>query len=410
MSDSQKHQEDLRRLRRELEKFLNWGSVEHWHSAMFKELSEKIYEASQVMLSPATLKRFFGVVNHQGSPSITTLNALCQLLGYENWREFKVSNPPGLYRWIQSLHKIPVYVLLGIVLLSATSLLISNHQSPIPIDEEAFTFSSRVLTNTYPNSVVFDFDLPDLQTDEVLIQQYWDTNKTIVVHPEQQQATGIYFFPGYFRAKLLVNGHSVREHDLFLKSNAWLGTVEYRPVPKYFSPQSNAEKNLTYPKDLVEEITESEDPLIMIYHFVSDLGNVSGDDFHLRATIRNTYQEKWAVCQTSRIYVLGTDGAMIIPMSRIGCSSDNNLMLNDFYLNGKEHDLSAFSTDLQDFTDIEILTVEKEVTVKFSGKEVYKATYQESMGRLVGLRFKFLGMGEVESFDLLDQDGNMVAF
>lgn len=410
MNDSQKHQKDLRRLRKELEKFLSWGSVEHWHSAMFKDLSQKIYDASQVMLSPATLKRFFGVVNHQGSPSITTLNALSTFLGYENWREFKVSHPPGLYAYFQAKYKIPVYMLLGVVLLLATSLLISNLQSPIPVDADSISFSSRVLTKTYPNSVIFDFDLPNVQSDDILIQQYWDTSKTIVVDPGQQQATGMYYFPGYFRAKLLVNGNSVQEHDLFLKSNGWLGTVEYRPVPKYFSPLSKAEKILTYPTELEEEITESEDPLFMIYHFVSDLGNVSGDDFHLRARIRNTYQEKWAICQASRIYILGTEGAMIIPVSRIGCSSDNNLMINDFYLNGKEHDLSAFGTDLQAFTNIEVLDENKEVTVRFSGKEVYRATYQESMGRLVGLRFKFLGMGEIESFELLDQNGQTVHF
>ena len=52
-----------------------------------------IFDKSQIMLSPATLKRFFGVVNHDGLPSITTLDALSQFIGYKNYRTFKLAIP-----------------------------------------------------------------------------------------------------------------------------------------------------------------------------------------------------------------------------------------------------------------------------------------------------------------------------
>ena len=149
------------------------------------------------------------------------------------------------------------------------------------------------------------------------------------IQKEQKQATGIYYFPGYFRAKLLANETIVQEHDLFLKSEGWLGMLEYKPVPKYFKPILSEKSSIIFPADIQTEIKKLEEPIASSFHFVDDLGEVSGDDFTLEATIQNTFDDRWAVCQTTRIYLLGSDGAIIIPFAKLGCSSNNNLMLND---------------------------------------------------------------------------------
>ena len=101
-------------------------------------------------------------------------------------------------------------------------------------------------------------------------------------------------------------------------------------------------------------------------------------------TIENTFAERWAVCQAFSIYFIGTDGAMIIPFSKIGCSSDNNLMLNDVYLNGKENDLSPLSADFSVPVDLTISIQNKVLQVSIDGKDVYEANYTETMGRASG--------------------------
>jgi len=94
---------------------------------------------------------------------------------------------------------------------------------------------------------------------------------------------------------------------------------------------------------------------------------------------------------------------MIIPFSKVGCSSDNWMMLNDVYLDGKKNDLSAFGVDLTDFTSIKILVRDKQVSISIRDQEIYNGEYQKTMGELVGLRFKFLGLGEIQSFLIKDQ-------
>ena len=84
-------------------------------------------------------------------------------------------------------------------------------------------------------------------------------------------------------------------------------------------------------------------------------------------------------------------------------------MVNDVYLDGREHDLSAFGTDLANFTDLQISVRNKKLAVAINGSDVYQTDYKESMGRVVGLRFKFLGLGEVNSLTLMDQGGSTVS-
>lgn len=396
----------IQRLRTAVEKSLEWGEVSSWHSKMFEELSEKVFDDTGTMLSVATLKRFFGVVSHTGMPSTTTLDALSKFVGAENWRNFKVATPHRKFK-IKAPGK-GMYVSLGFILAIVAISLIGNRRPPLEINSSEFQFSSKVLSREYPNSVVFDFNIPDhIDTDSLHIQQYWDPSKTVVLEQGQTQATGIYYHPGYFKAKLMVEGQEAQSHDLFLKSNGWLGQLEYQPIPKYFEPFQEGSR-LTIPHEILQEVALRDEPLVTSLHWIDDLGNISGDHFNFEAVIANTFDDRWAVCQRIAIYFIGTDGAMIIPFSKIGCSSDLNMMLNDVYLRGKEHDLSALSTDFDDPRSLSVQVRNQEVQVLIEGEEVYQATYQETMGRLVGVRFKFLGVGEVRSFKLQDSSDRAI--
>ena len=399
--------QDIGRLRRAIQDTLGWGEARSWHSKMFDELSTKIFEETNVMISVPTLKRFFKVVNHQGSPSVTTLDALSKFVGKENWRSFKTTKTTS-----RILFKTPgksVYITVGFVLALVTIGLIGNKRPELVINASEFSFSSKVLSTEYPNSVVFDFEIPnDLHTDSIYIQQYWDPTKTIAIKPQQTQATGIYYFPGYFKAMLMVDGQQAQAHDLFLPSDGWLGMIEYSSTPKYFEPILEGSA-ITFPNHIINEVSAREEPVVSSFHFIKDLGEVSGDDFSLTTTIRSTFDDRWAVCQAMSIYFIGTSGAMIIPFSKIGCSSDHNLMLNDVFIRGKESDLSSLSADFSNPVNLTIKVVNKTVSVYQDQKLLYSNQYQSSMGALVGLRFKFKGLGEVISYQVQDDAGRDLA-
>lgn len=401
-----KDQELIGKCLLEIEDRLGWGISTDWHNDVFIELSETIQEHTKILLSPTTLKRVWGKVNYQSSPSINTLNTLAQFAGYLNWRDFKnkseiqptkiESNHPKLPKGKALGYLTLLFFFIAFFLLATRS----NHQKNEGFDFSKMEFSSRPITKGLPNSVVFDFDLKGIKSDSIYIQQFWDKTKTIKLKPTQTQATGQYYFPGYFRAKLLVDGDIKQEHSLFIKSEGWLGTIDYNPIPKYFEESMVMENNLVLPKNAIEELASSEQPLVSSFHFVDELGEISGDNFLLETSFRNVYHDKWAVCSSTRLVILGTKGAMIIPFSIPGCVSEIGVMLNDVYLSGKENDLSMFGTDLSQFKKFEVRVENKNVNVYIDEKNIYTSQYFSPIGNIVGIRYRFLGAGEVDFLKL----------
>nr|WP_299173333.1 hypothetical protein [uncultured Allomuricauda sp.] len=396
-----------------IEKKLGWGSSDSWHNDMFFELSERIQQETKVLLSSVTLKRVWGRVDYQSAPSITTLNALSQFAGFENWRDFKSKGVTKKKSRISNM----IRPNLGVIMLSAsvmTIIFISffSLKGPVEngtsVDLSKIVFESRPIAKGLPNSVVFNLDLEGIKSDSIHIQQYWDPTKTISLKPGQQQATGQYYFPGYFRAKLLVDGSPIKQHDLFIKTEGWLGTLDYRPIPKYIPSSKIHNGKVSFSSEVITEIASMEEPFSSTFHMVKDFEPISGDNFELRSTIKNTYRDKWAVCQKAYIIVLGTKGAMVVSFSIPGCISESYVMLNDIYFNGKEHDLSGLGVDLSQEKDINLEVRNKNLSVFIGDQLAFSGSYNEDMGRIAGVRYRFLGAGEVSLSKLNDSSGETI--
>ena len=396
-----------------IEERLNWGTSDAWHNDTFIELSEVIQHETKVLLSPVTLKRVWGKIDYKSSPSITTLNTLAQFAGYQNWRDFKAKG--AVKRGLGVSKKIRVN--LGVIMLSAsimTLVFISFYSlknpdtAQKPIDASKVVFESRPVSKGLPNSVVFNLDLSEINADSIHIQQYWDPTKTIALKSNQSQATGQYYLPGYFRAKLIADDKIIKQHDLFIKTEGWLATLDYQPIPKYLKTDYSNSEKLGLSKTLIAEIANNEKPFSSTYHLVEDFKTISGDNFELKSTIKNTYRDKWAVCQNTSIFILGTKGAMIISFAIPGCTSELGLMMNDVYIDGKENDLSSLGIDLSEAKEIKIHVEDKKLSVFLGDRELFMGSYMEDMGRIVGVRYRFLGAGEVYSSKLSDLNEELI--
>jgi hypothetical protein len=395
----------------QIEEKLDWGKADQWHNDVFIELSEKIQQETSVLLSPTTLKRVWGRVNYKSAPSISTLNALSVFAGYHNWRDFKNKASVKQPSWFErKIHPnlgtiIPAAVIMSLIFISVYSM-VGVSAVAKEYDFSKVQFSSRPITSGLPNSVVFDIDLDQVVSDSIYIQQFWDETKTIKLTPSQKQATGIYYFPGYFRSKLLVDGQIIREHDLFIPSEGWAATIDYEPVPKYFSKSQFINEGLFFSESTLEEIKKNERPVQSSFHFIKDYKGVSGDFLKITTSFHSEIKDKWAVCQSLKFVILGTEGAIIIPFSQLGCVSDLGLLLNDVFLSGKKNDLSAFGVDLSKTTDLTILNDNKNVSVSVNGTVIYRGAYTQSIGQFVGIRYRFLGAGNVHSIYIEDNKTN----
>ena len=421
-----KNQDNLAHCRHQIEQISGLGSGEGWATADFERLSELIQEKTGACLSVTTLKRVWGKVRYDSSPTTTTLNVLVQYLGYPNWHDFTqltdqpgqvVSGPSPLpiapppahtdLRGLQS-RVVRYRVWIGFVGLLAIGL---ASDGPAPLSPQAFSFRSRPVTQGIPNSVVFDYDATASPTDSVFIQQSWDPTRRQLVSRTGHQHTSIYYYPGYYRAKLVVGKQIVREHDLLIRSKGWHIAVVQEPVPLYFrTSEVIRQGKLSLPASLIEAShvpMQPQTPLVR-YRYIQELGGLRSDNFVFETRLRHDYRVGSADKQQTRLLIHGKGDMFFIPLSAKGCVSDLFLGLGGYAVDGRNTDLSAFGVDFSNWVDLRCEVIHSQARVWVNGQLAYQATIPSSPVDLVGITYEFTGTGSVDYCRFYRPDGSVV--
>ncbi|MEJ1239992.1 hypothetical protein WBG78_17765 [Chryseolinea sp. T2] len=407
-----------------IEKLLGWGSGLEWSTHDFENLSRQIHERTSIQLSVATLKRVWKKVEYRGKPTITTLDALASFAGSENWQQFRhqwssdnamataETEPTPTIATIPTTNKNRKSGIVWIGLAACTAAVVFYVTAFRPSATnrgKAFSFSSKkVIDSGVPNTVIFDYDASDCEDDDsVSIQQSWDPKLTEHVDPRLRTHTSIYYYPGFFDARLKVNGEVVQKHKLMIKSDGWLSLLETSPMPVYF-PRDAAEFNgsLSVPMETIRQTgiaLQPEAPWCSYYN-VGDKPVIKSDDFVFEASIRNDFGEGAAACRYTEVHILFEGAAMVIPLSKPGCVS--NL---DFYdKNGKVTDLSPLGVELQDWVNVRFEVADSVAQVLINSKKAFDLITRMEPLPWVGMIFKFRGAGSIDYVRVSRKNGDVV--
>jgi hypothetical protein len=413
----------LARCRELIEKKLQWGSSNNWSAQDFDRLSEQIADQTNVTLSATTLKRVWGKVKYDSVPTQTTLNALAQFLGYDNWRLFCVSNVtlngngngkytpepirakadevPAASLWKRRKTMI-IGVMAGVVAI-VVGFLFLNNRNP-PINASQVQFSSKKVTDELPNSVVFDYSIGTINADSVTIQQSWDPRRRERISAHKGQHTSIYYYPGYFRAKLLVGDQIMKEHDIFIKTQGWTGIIDQKPVPIYLNNkeirlQGNA---MEITRETLREKTGTSVFNEQTTHFyqVKEF-KLRADNFTFETVLQNTSTKEEAVCKKVRVKILTTQSAIGIPLCSKGCISEASVFIGDTYISGKDRDLSAFGCDFSKSQRLRCTVKNKVFTVFLNDKSIFTSPAAADLGKITGICIDFEGAGKIEKAEFL---------
>ena len=403
-----------------------------WTSEDFEQLSDKIFERTQVRLSVTTLKRIWGKVKYDSSPNVVTLNALAKYMGYESWRNFRsryaiivsgeeMANdkrrPPapskkGLTREKRLLLMVPVLLLL---LAFLSFLFIDKEEVSASEKKEAGTekvvakplFESTKTSDDLPNSVVFHYDASMYDSDEVYIQQNWDPQRREKVDGRGNYHTSIYYTPGYFASKLIVDGEVKAEDIVFIKTQGWKGMINLSPKPAYLHDSEIRGKGVIHitPASFAEKTgSKVFNDTWATFHNVREFG-VTGDHFSFEASLRNSSALEESLCRNVLVYILGSVSAVIVPLSDKGCISELRLLTGNRWISGKESDLSAFGCDFKERQYLQIAVAGRKLEVSLNQKTILSEPVSGSIGDIVGIRFAFEGAGEVASVKLAGPEG-----
>lgn len=402
----------------QIEANLGWGKGTDWSNRDFEQLSEQIFTNTKKRLSVTTLKRIWGRAERIANPSSGTLDILSEYAGYKSWREFVTKNKTTLpkkpipkKRSVIKPLVLLAFVLFVVLMVSYSLRTTETKQTITPenIKEEDYVFKSRTVSKEIPNSVVFEYDASAASDSATIeIQQDWDSKKRITVTREDSIATCIYYYPGFFESKLVVNGSIVKENDVFIKTKGWLGTINSDSVPLYLTEIDirngdavtiTADKVAQYGFDpKTTEVTSS-------IYLVKDFGELYTNDFQLSMQVQNTFDKGLSGCQWARLFILYDGGAVGIPLAKKGCSSNFDLMAFGEYVDGKKNDLSAFGVDFANAVTLSCMAKGGAFEISIDGKIAYTMQLPEMIHKIRGFSIHFEGAGVIKNTELGSTSG-----
>jgi len=406
----------IRLWRELLEKSLGWESGDTWSEYDFEKLSEIMFSKTNIRLSLSTLKRLWGKVQYNSTPTMATLNVLARALDFEDWRAFRKKMDENNVGGERSAHGKPnsylshrrpllitvagvcvVLMVLGITKFVKTSVNTNKY------DTMKEVFESRVVSDQMPNSVIFNYDASGDPANEIYLQQSWDPKRTEKLDKNMKQHTSVYYYPGYFNAKLVADGQVRKTASVFIKTNGWMGVIDKSPVPIYLNADSmNLNGGLGIKMQTFEKLKGSSvlnDSWVHFYNFHYFEG-ASGHDLEFETTLRNTSGPEQSSCRKVSVEIVGTENEISIPLSDKGCIATLNLSLGSETIYGKDHDLSAFGCDFNSFQHLSCSIQHNQLKIALNDKVIYSGLITQDIGKIVGIGIGFEGSGEIKSVKL----------
>lgn len=416
----------------DIEATLNWGSSLQWSNYDFEKLSGAIEEKTGVLLSVTTLKRIWGKIKYDHSPTITTLNTLAKFLGFEDWREYvhraeeptekiepytieETPVPPVTEKTTGPVKKNRAFRIAGLVslcvALTIVILIFSYNKKPVPveIDPTQYSFAAnKVISAGVPNSVVFTYDASKSPTDSVYIIQTWDASRKTLVSKNNRVHSAIYYYPGYFRTRLIIGNTIVQKHDLQISTNGWLCLADDEPQPIYFKKEETEKGDrIEVDTNVLKKYNLSLHPEAPTVRFFNqkDMGNLSTDNFTFETTIKNEFSTGNNTCQYTQVLIQCKNDIIIVPLGNKACTGNMNLVACGKQLESKTADLTGFGADLTKWTTLRIECRDKLMTFYVNSVKATSFIFPNDPAGIVGVQYRFRGTGAVKNTWFQGRDG-----
>src|SRR5690606_19094592 len=368
----------------------------------FEHISAEIAAKTTILISVATLKRLM-----QGRfarlPQTATLNAISQYLGYNNWQDYKMAVrervgakskveavKPGTPS-VETIRAYPLRRAIPLALLFAACLLLLIGYSVIrPTDPgyDKASFSFRKTTgNDIPNTVVFSYNIDEVNADSFFIQQSWDRNRRVRVHKNQYTLTDTYYEPGYHTAKLIANDSIIKTASVSIPTDGWFFYSKrdfFDNIPQYINTNGHpGDGTLSLTP---QEVTTSHEERYYFYLNIPHQVQGDADNYRFKARVK-VETLGTTPCPFIIPEIFCENGAIYIKATPTGCTGESLVQFGDHHLNGRLSDLSALGVDVRNWVDIEIICKDKRATVYYNGAPVFNLDYTRPAGKIAGLGF-----------------------
>ncbi len=412
-------QEDLEKLIEVIEQQLGWGRGVEWSGHEFEALRQEILDKTGEALSVTTLKRVWGKVRQDNSPSRSTLNILAQFAGYEHWNHFRQTpeqfpaSDITLPRRKSRLMPV-LWVIITAILVGGTMLLYLVQTTALSEEKiDRISFEATVTSKGLPASVSFAYDLGVLPATSFSITPSDIQSQPLPILESSGKLADTYYFPGYFKVALLKDGAPVKETSLKFSTEGWQALLNRSSLnfPIYLRrEQLTIDSILELKAKDFSQLDKDKDYVNFWLSNVADEPKIDGKNFSLKTTFRLQQPFENSPCKVASIIIYGTNAKLSFGFCRPGCIGALNFDLAGQPLLGQNNDLSGFGWTTEDWVRVEVSCRDQLLTISLDETLILEHTLENDLGKIGGLSFVFDGLGAIRSAVLRDIEGDWVMF
>ena len=327
----------------------------------FEYLADSIEEKSGIKLSLSTLKRLWRK-DYEQTPHPSTLDALVSILGYKSWQDFKLRQDPMPGTPVQTQDKkkkriFSPWAILPVVLVAAVITWLIAFRSGKgdkikPIIRGPVTFTgNKTVSQGVPNTVIFNYDLSNVEADSFFFQQSWNNLEKVSIDPKGHSYSNIYYYPGFHKAKLIANDSILKRFRVHITTDGWLPLIRYRSAeedrPVYIKknkPSTDGTLHINR-DDLVASLVDIDKDFVVSYFNIREFENTHSDNFSIDTRVKCDSSNS-TPCPGFEMVVMCEEHIFFVRMMNKGCERDIALKMGEVVLNGMSTDLSAFGRDV----------------------------------------------------------------
>lgn len=382
----------------------------------FEYLIDLIEEKSGIKLSVSTLKRLWrDDADHNPHPS--TLDALVSVLGYKDWLEFKLKNTPDEKSEENEISEeksrsgkpvvfTGVFAVASIIILAVINF---NKPDTFTAKDVLFTANKTVSVGV-PSTVIFNYDVKEVPADSFFIQQDWNPNHRDPIDPGGEYFSSIYYMPGFHKTKLIANDTILKIIPVHIQTDGWMtaAVYNYDDPPVYLTADENSDGVLTaYEQDILNSRFDIERFYQLLFLNIREFDALDGHNFQFDTRIR--YRDFLNdPCPYLQVTIHTEVHIYFIPLTLKGCEHNLAVKIGEVYKTGRNNDLSAFGTNIHEWQDVSLVVEDKTGKVYLNGKQIYETAFAQDFGKIVGMDYRFSGLGEVDYVRLQDLTGRVV--
>ncbi len=399
------------------------GDPRKWTKRDYEQLSFLIEQKSRIILSVSTLIRLYKSSTGR-MPQKSTLDALACFIGFDSWHSFstcaEITQIPTSPTPVQKVNKIkkrialPIYLIVSavaVVLVFFGAKALFNN-GPINPDSIRFRIVNKEITGI-PATIQVEYDLGKYRPDSLWLELYWSTDERMLLHPDQNHNSAIYYYPGVHSCKLIADNQIIGTERVWVKTSGWTAMIRHtglQPVPLYIKNDRLAHDGVlqvTEPMVNVRNL-EPNSRILTSYYYVNDLGPIYANDYTISGRILNPPTSLGnQPCRFCTVYILGEEGRHYFTIGELGCSA-----LFPMSFSGSEQmtsypNLTDFEYVIDDWINFKSTVSSNNVTIYIRNSKIYTSDQVRDIGKVKGIHFVFSGLGSIDWVKLTNSTGTV---